>query len=139
MDASLPHERLRRTADGLADRSVGLVLVPVAPVVLTAALVTALLAVRGFGDTELAQLEAYALYSLPNLLVAAGVLAGLDRPALLAAVPLRRPSPREVAAALVAFPVGLGVYQVATASRTSWRRWRSKRRSHGRPGRKGNP
>lgn len=115
MDLSLPRSGLRATVDGLADRSPALLLVPVAPVVLTALLVTALLAARGFGDAELGQLEAYGLYSLSLLLVGAGLAVGLDRATLRAAVPLRRPSVREVGATLVAFPVGLAVYQVATA------------------------
>lgn len=114
MDARLPRAELRRTVDGLADRSPAIVLVPAAPGVLTAALVVALLAVRGFETGTVGQLESYALYSGANVLVLLGLAAGLDRRTLAALTPIRRPSRREIGAALVAFPVGLGLYLVST-------------------------
>lgn len=114
MDAGLPRAELRRTVDGLADRSPAIVLVPVAPVVLTVVLVTVVLAVRGFGEGPVGQLEVYALYGVANVIVLLGLVAWLDRGTLAALAPIRRPSRREVAAALVAFPVGLGLYQVTT-------------------------
>lgn len=114
MNFDVSRASLRRTVAGLADLSPAVVLVPAAPVVLTAVLVMAVLAVRGF-DGGIGQIEAYALYNVANVLVLGGVVAALDRATLRAVAPVRRPSWREVAAALVAFPVGLGVYLLSTA------------------------
>lgn len=115
MNVRPPYTALRRTVDGLADRSPAMALVPVAPVALTAALVTGVLAVRGFERGTVGQIEAYALYGAANVIVLLGIAVALDRATLRAVAPVRRPSWQEGAATLVAFPVGLGVYGVSTA------------------------
>lgn len=115
VQTSLPRAELRRTVDGLADRSPAIALVPAAPVAVTAALVTAVLAVRGFRSGTVGQLEAYALYAVANVLVVGWIAVAFDRATLAAVAPVRRPTVREAGAAVAAFPVGLGVYQLSSA------------------------
>lgn len=114
VEASLPGTELRRTVDGLADRSPAIALVPAAPVAITTVFVAAVLAVRGFREGTVGQLEAYALYGVANVLVLGWLAAAFDRTTLAAVAPFRRPSRWQVGAALLAFPVGLGVYQLST-------------------------
>jgi membrane protease YdiL (CAAX protease family) len=115
MKVRLPHAELRRTVDGLADRSPAFALVPVAPVVLTMLLAILLFAVRRSDPGSIGQLEGYALYAVANVLVLLGLVAGLDRGTLAAVAPIRRPSRWELASTLVALVAGLSLYLLTTA------------------------
>lgn len=115
MDAFALPPSLRGRVAPLADRSPAVLLFAVAPVVVTGLLFVAYAPLVGIAYDAVSQLTAYGLYGLANVLTLGALALVLDRSELRAAVPVERPSGAEVAAGLLAVPVGVGVYLVTDA------------------------